>query len=346
MEFLEKFKTMAPMRYYENDLDLPKAQEMIANKDNQFFAMRKYDGEWCRAIIGEDEVLLQSRSISRVTGKYGDKTLNVPHIVAELKKFFPPDTVLLGELAFDDYESTSRNVGSIMRSLPARAISLQKDKKLHFFIFDVLAYNGKDLMDLSFEERFKYLDIDLSHLDYINIVESRKNNFLDFADEIWQKGGEGAMIVRKDMKYSPGSRTAWKTLKVKKKLGNLELPVVDFIEPNKAYEGDAPDNWLYWVDKNDRRLETNEIFNMRDLGPIMPVTRPYYYRWKNGVVVNYKGNLVRVTSGMTDKDREYMASPEAAELLKQGKLTAIITGMEKTEKSIRHPVFIGLKDQN
>ena len=45
-----------------------------------------------------------------------------------------------------------------------------------------------------------------------------KADFMEFADYVWGHGGEGIMIVRKDMKYEPGKRTAWKSLKVKKKI--------------------------------------------------------------------------------------------------------------------------------
>ena len=154
MNILEQFREMKPMKYHEADLNLPKAKEMIENKDNQFFAMRKYDGEWCRAIITAEGVILQSRSVSKVTGTYGDKTDVVPHIVEELEKRWPVGTVLLGELAFDDFESTSREAGSVLRCKAPKAIERQKDKKIHFFIFDVLAYNGEVLMNKKFEDRF------------------------------------------------------------------------------------------------------------------------------------------------------------------------------------------------
>lgn len=345
-ELFEYFSNMAPMKYYENNLDLPKAQEMLSNKNNDFFAMRKYDGEWARAIILKDSVLIQSRSISKITGTYGNKTELVPHIVSELQHFFPPGTVLLGELAFNDYTSTSREVGSVLRCKPEKAIARQKEKPLHFFVFDVLAYNGVDLTNLPFSKRFmpeytvrpeaKYIDAPLN-------TSGIAANFMDFADFIWQKGGEGVMIVRNDMKYSPGSRTAWQTLKVKKKLGNIELKVIGVIEPNKNYEGNDPSgSWMFWVDANDKRLTKTDLLNMRNLGRIMPVTKPYYNNWKNGVIVSLNGNPVSVTSGLTDHMREYLARPETLEDIKNGKVFAIISGMEKTEKSIRHPIFIDL----
>ena len=344
MNILEQFREMKPMKYHEADLNLPKAKEMIENKDNQFFAMRKYDGEWCRAIITAEGVILQSRSVSKVTGTYGDKTDVVPHIVEELEKRWPVGTVLLGELAFDDFESTSREAGSVLRCKAPKAIERQKDKKIHFFIFDVLAYNGEVLMNKKFEDRFLPYGAYSESVYFHPVMNSGgpKADFMEFADYVWGHGGEGIMIVRKDMKYEPGKRTAWKSLKVKKKLGELEAQVVGFIEPNRLYEGSEVYNWAYWVNAQDVALPITSIMQMRNIENLTPVTKPYYFGWKNGVIVNYKGNEIRVTSGLTDQVREYLATDEAKTLLADGNMRAKITGMELTEDSIRHPVFLSL----
>lgn len=340
-ELFEYFSNMAPMKYYEGDVDSPKGAEMISNKDEAFIAMPKMDGEWCRAIIGENSILLQSRSISKVTGKYGDKTALVPQITAELAKYpFPKGTVLIGELAFKDITKTSRDVGGILRCKPDKAIARQKEKPLHFFVFDVLAWGYESLMELPYIERL----IDLPHTEHVHKLTTYfLCDFMELAEDIWRHGGEGIVISRKDMKYSPGSRTAWQTLKVKKALEDMKLQVIGVIEPNKNYEGKDPSgSWMFWVDANDKRLTKTDLLNMRDLGRIMPVTKPYYNNWKNGVIVSLNGNPVSVTSGLTDNMREYLARPETLENIKNGKVFAIISGMEKTEKSIRHPIFIDL----
>ena len=77
---------MEPMKYYEGDTNSVKAKAMLNNEGDKYFAMRKYDGEWSRVIIMEDGVLIQSRSVSKITGTYGDKTELVPHLTEELKK--------------------------------------------------------------------------------------------------------------------------------------------------------------------------------------------------------------------------------------------------------------------
>ena len=342
LDFLNYFRNMEPMKYYEGDTSSQKAQDMISNKDSKYFAMRKYDGEWCRAIIAEDGVLLQSRSVSKITGTYGDKTELVPHITEELKNKWPAGTVLLGELAFNDFESTSKDVGSILRCLAPKAIERQKTKKLHFFVFDVLAYKYEILLDKPFSQRFvaypEYADA--TYFQPALNDSGEKANFMEFADWVWKQGGEGIMIVREDMIYAPGKRTAWQSLKIKKNLDVLNVDVIGFIEPNKDYDGTELEGWQYFVDENDRRVDYREILNMTLIPGLKPVTKPYYFGWKNGVVIRYEGRTVKVTSGLTDQYRELFATKEMAELLEQGKLKAQITGMELTPDSIRHPVFL------
>jgi DNA ligase 1 len=341
-QFYDKFINMQPMKYYEADASHNKAKEMINNKDDKFLAMEKRDGEWCRAIIMEDGVLLQSRSVSVVTGTYGDKTELVPHITQELMNNYPAGTVILGELAFIMSGTTSRDVGSILRCKAPKAIERQKQNPLYFFPFDLLAFNYEDLTDRVFEERFGLLETTFNENRFVQEILTSKefDSFMDLADFVWSYGGEGIMIVRKDAPYQPGKRTAWMSLKVKKKLGDIEAKVIGFIEPNKAYEGTELDSWKYFLDENDLPAD---LTKMIDYGTLTPVTKPYYYGWKNGVIVEYKGNQIRVTSGLTDQIREWLTSDEAHYMLDRGELIAIITGMEITEDSIRHPVFKGIK---
>ena len=323
-----KFKNMKPMKYYEpGGLQHPKAQEMINNKDDAFLALEKLDGEWARVIIMEDEVLIQSRSVSKVTGTYGDKTAHVPHIIEELLKDFPAGTVLLGELAFQDRSKTSRDVGSILRCLPPKAIDRQKKEKLCLFVFDCLADSGIDLTEASFEDRYKSVRSLIPYgTKYVFGVKYRDKDFTEMAQSCWEKSGEGIIIMRKDSMYNPGGRKSWDSLKVKKKLGEIDMKVIDTIEPKKDYDGTELENWKYFIDGK-------------------PVTKPYYNGWKNGVIVEYEGRTIKVTSGLSDEDRAWLATDAAKETIESGGLHAAITGMELTEDSIRHPVFIGFKNK-
>ena len=111
---------MPAMKYYEPDLTKPKAQDMIANKNGDYLAMQKWDGEWNMAIILDNEVLMRGRN-KGVSGDYKDRAESLPHITAELLSLYPSGTVLLGELAFDDVSKTSKDVSSIMRCLPPKS---------------------------------------------------------------------------------------------------------------------------------------------------------------------------------------------------------------------------------
>ena len=155
----EYFANLEPQKYYDNKDMTPgaiqKREDMMSNKDDQFVATRKNDGEWCMLIKGlNGEILARSRSISKVTGKYGDYTAKIPHIVEEFQRDFPIGTVLLGELCFEDITKTSKDVGTILRCLPPKAIERQKTNPLSFVMFDILAWNGISFMDRDYIERF------------------------------------------------------------------------------------------------------------------------------------------------------------------------------------------------
>lgn len=325
-----KFYFMKPMKYYDagSNINGTKAQDIINNKDNNYIATQKSDGEWCRIIIGDDgRIVAQSRNISTVTGEYGDKTEHIPHIIDDMRNF-PKGTVFIGELCFPEIKSTARDVGTILRCLPAKAIDRQKNHKLIFRVFDCLSYNNIDLMNSNFNLRFQVVIDQIKKgnriLKYTECCNYTLENFDDFLASILANGGEGIVIHSKEYLYQPGGRPAWKTLKVKKTTGDIEVAVVSTIEPKKNYEGQEADSWKYSID-----------------GQL--VTKPYYMGWKNGIVINHNGNLVNVTSGLTDDDRAWLATKDAEKLITENKLMAVISGMEITSDSIRHPRLIRLR---
>lgn len=357
MNDFKKFYNLKPMYYYDcgGNYESAKAQEMIQNRDNRYIATLKSDGEWGRLIVdGDGRVTIQSRSISKVTGEYGDKTGQLPQIVSEAKSQLPPYTVLLGEICFDDITTTSRDVGSILRCLPAKAISRQEQGSyLYFKVFDCLAWNDTDLMGESYEARFTTAKNMLTTcaLHYIRLCRYTEENFEDFLADILRAGGEGIVIHSKNYLYAPGKRTAWLTLKVKKSTGEIEVPVVDTVEPTRCYTGIDRANWEYWEgiytdDPDEQPVYIDHAPGNIDMEPTLawtPVTKPYFMGWKSGIVVNHNGNLVRVASGLTDEDRSWLASDDAARAIAEGTLIAVVSGMEVTEDSIRHPRLIRLR---
>lgn len=354
-EVFDRFYSMEPMKYYQPlDYNSKKAQDMIENADFACIATRKNDGEWGRAIIGTDgSVKIQSRTISKVSGTYGDKTELLPQLVEELK-LLPPQSVVLGEICFADVSKTSKDVGAILRCLPAKAIARQSgsNPKLIFKVFDVLAWDGESLMDKTYGERFVQLTatpMAKGAFKYISLTDYVFEDFPTFLQDILAEGGEGIVIHRRSYKYTPGKRPAWTSLKVKKIVQEIELPVVNVIEPSRSYEGKDAENWSYWMgtyNNGEKVFLPHSPCNIDMEAGLTwePITKPYYNGWKNGVVVDNKGTKVRITSGLTDDDREWLASSEAASLIKQGQLVAVATCMEITEDgSLRHPRLVRLR---
>lgn len=331
---INDFATLAPMKYYNNEVESQKRSDMINNKNDEYIASCKKDGDWSMLIhYHEGENLIRSRSISKVTGAYGDYTAKVPHI-CELMDRLPNETVLLAELCWDEPNTNANTVGTILRCLPAKAVERQKDKKLKAVIFDCLMVDGEDLTNKPYIERIKRITIlcdqyiGLSNLMYPTQflhLDEHHENYLEWADEIISEGGEGLVIQRKDNPYMPGTRTAWKTLKLKQSLPEMELKVVGVLEPNKLYEGDLIESWEYFKDG-------------------VAVTKPYYYGWKNGITVEFNNTTCDVASGLTDADREWLATPEAAEMIKNGELFAVVKAMSENDKGrLRHPYLVRLR---
>ena len=327
------FMKMEPMKYYSPaSLEKPKAQEMLHNTNKNCAAMEKRDGEWCMAIIRDDgSVYLRSRSLG-VSGEYGNKTDHCPHICEELGSNFPAATVLLGELCFEDKTATAKDVGTILRCKPDKAVERQnkdESKKLRFNIFDCLAWDGEEIWTTSFKTRFidRIASIQQFCGRYITVAQVYTENFLSLYQEIISAGGEGIVIMDTNSTYAHGRRPAWSSLKVKKAVDQVEVVVINTIEPNKKYEGGCEETWPYWCGD-------------------VAVTKPYYYGWKNGIIIDYKGVKTEITSGLTDEYREWLASDAAQQAIKDGKVYAIIAAMEILPSGVfRHAILKELKLQ-
>lgn len=361
----EYWAMLEPMKYYNKDRESlsanlqKKYDAMINNENDEYIASCKWDGEWTMFIKWDDQVLIRSRSISKVTGKYGDKTAHLPHLVEEMK-LWPDNTVILGEVCWGEFGTVSTDVGTILRCLPEKAVERQRDRKLVVKVFDCLALGGEVYMNIGYADRIAEAHnmLSLTNINgkgYFTLTNICPSDLTpaEFADSIIRQGGEGAVIQRKDCIYEPGKRSAWKTLKLKQRLPEMELQVICSLEPNKWYDGKEGSFWPYreWenVETGETRVFINRCPDVNDGNGAEwvekgLVTKPYAMGWKIGVRVEYDGNEVDVTSGLTDEDREWLATKEAQDLIRYGQLFAIVQGMMKnTLGAIRHPIWKGCR---
>lgn len=342
---------LEPMKYFDRPDDsklsealLKKKYDMIENAGNEYIATQKWDGEWTMFIRGHnDDVLIRSRSLSSVTGKYGDKTLHLPHLAKEMLEW-PEGTVVLAEVCFPTLGKVSTDVGTILRCLPDRAVERQrKDTWLVGKVFDILSWNGENLMEIGYYDRLKLVLEKFSDENkwfFHTFVYDR--DFQSYADEIIRAGGEGVVIQRKDSTYTPGKRPAWQTLKLKQRMEEMELPVISAKDPTKEYQGKDIVSWKYW-ERIDGSLSEGQLYNSNEAG-LTAVSKAYYYGWKMGVTVDFEGTMVDVSSGLTDEDREWLATEEAKRTIDSGHLYATIKAMQVASLGgLRHPVILKLR---
>lgn len=327
------WRMMEPMKYYDkrredlSDNLKKKYDAMVNNENNEFIASCKWDGEWTMFIKWDNHILIRSRSLSKVTGEYGDKTYHLPHLVSEMSNW-PDNSVVLGEVCWGKFGTVSTDVGTILRCLPIKAIERQKEHKLVAKVFDVLAWNDEVFMTVGYQQRAEKLLTIFNNQDaFFTPTEFCPDSLTpaEFADDIISRGGEGVVVQRKDYIYEPGKRAAWKTLKLKQRLPEMEFKVISSIPATKEYGGKYPESWAYWIDGS-------------------PVTKPYFYGWHMGVRFEYNGVLCDASSGLTDADREWLGTKEAQTTIENGELYVTIRAMqEATLGGLRHPVIARLR---
>ena len=322
-------RMVEPMKIWK----LPDGKEHMFSEicnSGDYFAQEKIDGYWYQFEKTDNYSYLFSRNISTTTGFLTEKSANVPHIIEALS-VLPKNTTLIGEIYYPG--GTSKTVTTIMGCLPETAIKRQKDNLIHYYVHDIIMYDGVNLVNASAENRYKILNKiwekhNLNNIEFLKLAETFTENIETRTAEILAAGGEGVVLKKKDLPYYPGKRPAWSTIKIKK-IDTVDLVCIGFCDATKEYTGKEIETWQYWIDGE-------------------AVTKGYYYGWKTAMRVGAyddNGNLVEigtVSSGLTDKDKELMATNPELYLNKVFNFSC----MEKDNKehTLRHPHIIGPRE--
>ena len=340
----EKYWTFA--KSYKGD---PKQETKNMIFSGDYVGARKIDGAYYRFIKGMNgEMRLQGRSLS-VGGEYLDKLDHVP----QLHQFFeslPHGTCLLGEIYFPGNEGSNK-VTTIMGCLTDKAIARQNvGQKLHYYIFDIWAWGGKSYLGKTAEERVN----DLMFYSSVNQSEYVKWAHYYDGEELWNQlqlilgeGGEGIVITKKKSKPEPGKRTARKTLKVKKE---LQETIDCFFTgrgsaPTRIYSGKDIENWSYWInDVTEERLPEGSHWKEYIIDKtIVPVTKPYYYKWAGsleiGVIKDGKITSLGWLSGLADEIKANFKSYKERCIE-----VSAMQFTDETKSALRHAKFIQFRD--
>ena len=298
----------------------PKAETRNMIFSGDYLGARKMDGAYYRFIKDmEGNMRLQGRSKS-VNGNYLDKLDHVPHLMPYFESL-PNGTCLLGEIYFPNKEGSS-NVTTIMGCLAPKAIERQqKGDKLHYYIFDIWAYDGKSLMNTTIEDRTEQLD--QMYNDWCDMVHNEllpNSGYVDFATyvdgkDLWNllqrtlaNGGEGIVMTKKGTIPSPGKRTARKTLKVKKELqDNIDCFFTGrAIAPARVYTGKEIETWKYWQNIRTGEKIEGQMYDKYKLGEMIePITKTFFHGWAGsleiGVMKDGQICPIGYLSGLTDE---------------------------------------------
>lgn len=276
----------APPSTWSDEKKRENARMKIYSGD--FLGAEKKDGYFAKLIKDEDgNIILYSRSRG-VNGKFADKHEWVPH----LQPFFdslPNGTCLLGELYLPS-QPGSRNITTIMGCLKEKAVARQeKGEKLHFYIFDCLAYAGKSWMSYPARKRFAFVDdfgIGNEYTDHAHYVSGADLNVL--LQEILARGDEGVVITKGDGLYEPGKRPSKTTLKIKKELKQTIDCFFTGIgsAPTKEYTGKEIETWKFWQNQITGEKVNAEMYKEYKAGcPIVPITKGYYNNWAGSLEI-------------------------------------------------------------
>jgi len=316
---------------------------------NEYLGAIKVDGYYERLIKDEDGNCFMVARSKNVAGEAVEKLAWVPHIIPFMESL-PNGTVLLTECYLPGNEG-SQKITSLLGCLKERCIARQTTgQKLHFYVFDVMAWGNEDLTKRSFDNRILYIEDNLPMFanEYIEGA-----HYYD-GEELWNKlqaaladGREGMVIMRKDAPVYFKRTPARVSLKIKKELREtIDCFFTGRVAaPKRDYTGKEIENWPYWVhqETNERLPLGNHYYEAFMEGkPYIPVTKPFYNDWAGSLeigVINTEGEIVGIgyLSGVTDDIKEHYKDYQ--------KKVIEVGAMQLTpDGALRHGKMLGWRD--
>ena len=215
-----------------------------------YFGALKVDGYYQRLVKDEDGncfMIARSKGVNGAINKYDW----VPQLHPFMESL-PNGTVLLCECYLPGNEGSNK-ITSLLGCLKDKCIARQeKEQKLHFYIFDVCAFDGKDFTKTPASDRFFMLDF---------FKKTYGREYIEWAEyfsgpELWDKlqeylgsGREGIVITRKDCPIYFKRTPAHMTIKIKKELQEtIDVVILGANAPTRLYGGKEIETWKYWED--------------------------------------------------------------------------------------------------
>lgn len=260
-----------------------------------------------------------------------EKSNNFPHFQKFFRGLGMPNLILDGEINYPD--RTSQYCTRVTGADPSTAGAFQlANGYIHFTVWDMLRTpKGTWLINEPLVTRRKTLEYFYDNYvrgteiePYFHLTEWVEDDKRRFRDSIWEAGGEGIVLKKKDSIYLMGKKPAWQWVKIKQ-TDTADLFITGFEPATIDYGGKDFDNWPYWQEVN---------------GVSRPVTKYHYLGWIGAMELSayVNGEIVKIctTSGFSEQLRKEL-SEKQEEML--GRVVKV-SFMEKTEAGYpRHPRF-------
>ncbi len=189
----------------------------------------KYDGARVQIHKKGDKIKIFSRRLENVTDA-------LPDVVEKARKAIKAEEVIIdGEsVAYDPNTNKPRAFQDILRRFRRKYDITKMLEKIPFetFVFDVMYLNGKETIDLPFEERRKLLEEIIEPQENFTLAEQLITASVDEAEEFYHHaldlGHEGAMLKNLKAPYIPGARVGY-MYKLKPVMETLDLVIIGAI---------------------------------------------------------------------------------------------------------------------
>jgi len=190
-----------------------------APEGDEWFHEQKFDGYRILANVDHGEVELLSR-------RFNDWTEQFPTVVEAVSHLKAKRAVLDGEVAVvmpdgrTSFQALQNSFG-------------KQDKKVAYFVFDLLELDGEDIAKLPLEKRKERL---------ATLIGKKQDGVIRYSDHVIGQGGdffklackrglEGIISKRRDKPYLPGRGASWVKTKC---LLRQELVIAGYTDPEGA----------------------------------------------------------------------------------------------------------------
>lgn len=204
--------------------------EAVEKLGKEFAAEYKLDGERVQIHVQDKKVILFSRRLENITSYYPDIVENIAKSLKTTEIILEAETVAINEntgefLPFQELMHRRRkyDIAKIVGQYP-----------ITVNLFDVMYLNGKDLLNVPYEERRHKLEEVVIENEFVRLIPKTtvrtENDVEDFLENAINAGCEGLMLKVLDAPYRAGARGSnWLKLKreYRNELGDsLDLVVI------------------------------------------------------------------------------------------------------------------------